>query len=92
MSDIDFILDDFNPVAIAQKLAIRLRKKRLSLNISQKNLSEKSGVSLGSLKRFENNGEISLKNILKLALILDSLDEFNNLFPVNKYKSIDDII
>ena len=88
----EFILDDFNPVSIAKKLALRLRKRRLFLNMSQKSLSEKSGVSLGSIKRFEKSGEISLKHLLKLALVLDALDEFRNLFPEKEYKSIDDIL
>jgi transcriptional regulator with XRE-family HTH domain len=88
----DFILDDFNPVSIAKKLAQRLRKRRLFLNMSQKSLSEKSGVSWGSIKRFENSGEISLKHLLKLALALDALDEFHNLFPEKEHKSIDDIL
>jgi len=88
----DFILDDFNPVSIAEKLALRLRKRRLFLNMTQKFLSEKSGVSLGSIKRFENSGEISLKHLLKLALVLDALDEFHNLFPEKEHNSIDDIL
>ena len=88
----DFILDDFNPVSIAKKLALRLQKRRLFLNMSQKSLSEKSGVSLGSIKRFENSGEISLKHLLKLALVLDAMDEFHDLFPPKEYNSIDDII
>ena len=88
----DFILDDFNPVSIAKKLAINLRKRRLFLNMSQKSLSEKSEVSLGSIKRFENTGEISLKHLLKLALVLDALEEFHNLFPEKEYNSIDDIL
>ena len=92
MDNIDFILDDFNPVAIAKKMAERLRKRRLFLNMSQKALSIKSDVSLGSIKRFENGGEISLKHLLKLALVLDALDEFHTLFPEQEYNSIDDIL
>ena len=60
--------------------------------MSQKSLSEKSGVSLGSIKRFETSGEISLKHLLKLALVLDALDEFHNLFPQKEYECIDDIL
>jgi len=88
----DFILDDFNPVSIAEKLALRLRKRRLFLNMTQKSLSEKSSVSLGSIKRFEKSGEVSLKHLLKLALVLDALDEFHNLFHKEDYNSIDDIL
>ena len=87
-----FLLDDFNPHAIARKIAKRMRKKRLSLNISQQALSIKSGVSLGSLKRFENSYEISLKHLLQLALALDSLADFQKVFSENDYQSIDDIL
>lgn len=88
----NLLLDDFNPLAIAQNMGIELRQRRLFLNLTQKALAEKSGVSLGSLKRFESTGEISLTSLLKLALILDSLDEFHTLFPADKFKSIDEIL
>ena len=86
------ILDDFNPVAIIKKIAERMKERRLVLNYTQVLLSKKSGVSLGSLKRFENNYKISLEHLLKLALVLNALDEFHNLFPQTNYNSIDDII
>ncbi len=86
------ILDDFNPTAIIKKIAARLKQRRLHLNYTQVLLSEKSGVSLGSIKRFENSYKISLEHLLKLALVLDALDEFHNIFPVNNYNSINDII
>ena len=92
MYDNEFILDDFNPPAIAKKLAGRVRKRRLFNNMTQKMLAEKSGVSLGSIKRFESIGEISLKHLLRIALVLDALHEFGNLFPEQEYKSIDDIL
>ena len=40
----NFILDEFNPYAVAKKLADKMKKKRLLLNMTQKRLSEKSGV------------------------------------------------
>ncbi len=86
------LLDDFNPQAIARSIAGRMRRKRLMLNITQQSLSQKSGVSLGSLKRFENSYEISLKHLLQLALALDSLDDFQNVFSANNYQSIDEIL
>lgn len=92
MTDKEFHIDNFNPLAIAEKLAQRLKQKRILLNISQQILSEKSGVSLGSIKRFEQTAQISLKHLLNIALVLNSLDEFHNLFPNNHYQSVDDII
>ncbi len=92
LDDKNIILDDFNPQAIAAKLARKMRKLRLSQNLSQKTLSKRSGVSYGSLKRFENNYKISLENLLQLALALDALDTFHNLFPEKEFNSIDEII
>ena len=47
---------------------VKLRKRR---KITQKALAAKSGVSLGSIKRFEQSGEISLQSLTKLAIALD---------------------
>lgn len=52
---------------IAQKI-VRLRKRK---KITQKQLAVRSGVSLGSLKRFEQSGEISLQSLTKIAIALD---------------------
>lgn len=87
-----FLIDDFNPSAIAVKISERMKKKRISMNITQKVLADKSGVSLGSIKRFERQAEISLKHLLRIALVLDSLDEFHTLFPTHQYQSVDDIL
>ena len=42
-------------------------------------MAERSGVSLGSLKRFENTGKISMDSLLKLMHLLGRLNEFDNL-------------
>ena len=54
--------------------------------------AEISGVSLGSLKRFENTGEISLVSLLKLAIVLDCAEEFEQLFVKKHIMSIQEII
>lgn len=87
-----FQINDFDPKVIAEKLSRRMQLKRISLNLTQKELANKSGVSLGSVKRFENQHEISLKHLLNIALVLDSLNEFHQLFPINVYQSVDDIV
>lgn len=88
----NFILDDFNPGAIMQKIAFNLKRSRLELNLSQSALAAKSGVSLGSLKRFEHTGEISLKNLVLLAVALDSTEEFGKLFSKQQYQSMDELL
>ena len=85
-------LDAFNPNAIAKNLAERMKERRLSMNLTQEALAKKSGVSYGSIKRFETQYKISLENLLNIALALDALEEFNNLFPERKYTSIDEML
>jgi transcriptional regulator with XRE-family HTH domain len=48
------------PQDVRLGIAARARAQRLALNISQKELAERSGVSLGSVKRFETGGLVSL--------------------------------
>lgn len=76
-------------------IATRARDLRLELNLSQQTLSEKSGVSYGSLKKFEQTGQISLESLLKLAVILDCMDDFNAVFVhkiTEKPLSLDELI
>ena len=67
------------PQEVMQNIKTKFRQRRKELKYTQKELSERSGVSLGSLKRFESSGQISLESLLKLALVLDCLEGFENL-------------
>lgn len=83
------------PHEIAQHIAHAARTKRLTLNLSQKTVSQRSGVSLGTLKNFERTGQISLESLLKLALILDALETFQDLFkptPPEDFPSLDALL
>jgi transcriptional regulator with XRE-family HTH domain len=71
------------PDEMAEYLAKQAQTKRLSLNLSQKTLAERSGVSYGVLKKFERTGHISLESLLKLALSLGSLEDFQSLFSLD---------
>ena len=75
-----------------QKLAARVRKIRKRRSISQQRLSELSGVSYGSIKRFENTGQISLVSLTKIAMALDMAEELRNLFTQVPYKDIQEVI
>ena len=75
---LDIILK--TPQEIRQDIAARAQARRLLLNISQKELAARSGVSLGSVKRFETSGEISLSSLLSIATVLNDLEAFAQLF------------
>ena len=53
---------------------------------------EMSGVSYGSIKRFETTGQISLLSLTKLAFALNEVDEIRNLFTDVPYRSIQEVI
>ena len=74
---------DPTPSEVSLELAKRLKEIRKQLKLSQADLADRSGVSLGSLKRFENSGRISLESLLKLAHLLGKLKEFENLLQVD---------
>lgn len=75
-------------MALAQRLS-RIRKRR---KLSQQELSEKSNVSYGSIKRFETSGHISLISLTKLCVALDCADEIRNLFTNVEYSSIEEVL
>ena len=68
---------------------VQLRKRK---KISQKALAVKSGVSLGSLKRFEQTGEISLQSFTKLAIALEVEGELEALFTEVPFDSIEEVL
>ena len=73
---------------IANRMA-QLRKRK---KISQKELAARSGVILGSLKRFEQSGEISLQSFTKLAIALEVEGELEALFSEVPFGSIEEVI
>ena len=75
-----------------QKLAQRVRNIRKRRSISQEKLASMSGVSYGSIKRFETSGQISLISLTKIAMALDIADELRNLFTQVPYKDIQEVI
>ncbi|MDR1579508.1 MAG: helix-turn-helix domain-containing protein [Synergistaceae bacterium] len=79
-------------LSIKQKLAGRARARRKEGKLSQSVLAERSGVSLGSIKRFELSGEISLSSLLRIAFVLGFEDDFEQLFARKNYQSLDDVI
>lgn len=66
--------------SVVNGIVKRVKRKRKQMRLSQKQLSQKSGVTYSSIRRFETTGEISLSSLLKMAHALDSLKDFENLF------------
>jgi len=75
-----------------QKLADRVRNIRRRRSISQQKLANISGVSYGSIKRFEQTGQISLLSLTRIAMALDIAGELRNLFTEVPYQDIQEVI
>lgn len=75
-----------------QKLARRVRNIRKRRSISQEKLARMSGVSYGSIKRFEASGQISLISLTKIAMALEIADELRSIFTQVPYKDIQEVI
>lgn len=75
------------PNEIAKDIAEREKAMRKRQRMTQAELSVRSGVSLASLKRFEQTGEISFVSLLKIASVLDVMEEFDQLFTKKEYRT-----
>ncbi|MCM1184868.1 MAG: helix-turn-helix domain-containing protein [Roseburia sp.] len=80
------------PGEIQTLIAGRIRMIRRRRKISQKKLSELSGVSLGSVKRFEQSGEISFFSLIKIAAALGLSNELERLFEDVPPLSMEELI
>ena len=88
----DFLFNSKTPNDIAKELIEKIKQHRKKLKISQAQLASKSGVSLGSIKRFESRYEISLNSFIKILIALNLEQDLENLFTQKNYNSIDEVI
>lgn len=72
------------PSQIREDLAARMRRVRKQRGFTQAQLAERADVSLGSLRRFETTGKVSLESLTKLADVLGRLGEFDGLMVVDE--------
>ena len=88
----DFLFNPKTPNDIAKELIEKIKQHRKKLKMSQAQLASKSGVSLGSIKRFESKYEISLNSFIKILIALNLEGDLENLFTQKNYTSIDEVI
>lgn len=81
-----------SPNQINKDIAARMKARRKEQKITQVQLSKRSEVSLGSIKRFETTGEISLTSLIKIAFALGLEADFDTLFAKKGYSSIQEVI
>lgn len=52
-----------------EKISHMMKERRVVINMTQKEVASKSGVNVRSIQNFEQNGGISLINLLKLMSV-----------------------
>jgi len=77
---------------IVLEMAARLKKRRLAQNLTQEGLVRRSGVPLGTLKKFERSGQISLRSFIQLAVALKDEKALEDLLLEQEFKTLDDVL
>ena len=85
------VLDNYtldNPDEIAKEIANDFRKRRIEKNLTREQVSEKAGVAVSNIVRFEQKGLISLKNLIGIAMA----SEIKKLFSEPKYSTMEELL
>ena len=77
-----------------KKLVDYTRSKRLRIDLTQAGLAKRAGVPLSTLRKFEQQGVISLEAFLKLYAVLGGLDDILKAFEPeeHQFSSIDEVL
>lgn len=73
----EFILEQNKNIEM--DIANKYRKIRKTMKITQAQLAKDTGVSLGSIRRFEKTGLISLSSLIKISRRLEIIDQIKHL-------------
>lgn len=57
-----------------ERLAFHLQQRRLGLGLTQAGLSVRSGVPLGTLKKFEQTGQTSTEALMKILIAVGAAE------------------
>jgi transcriptional regulator with XRE-family HTH domain len=74
---------DKHPDDVSMEIAQKHKKLRKQCKLTQSDLALRTGISLGSIKRFEQSGEISLSSLLRLSHYFDRLSDFDAVFYID---------
>jgi transcriptional regulator with XRE-family HTH domain len=77
---------------IAVAIAKRLRNRRLAQNLTLVGLARRSGVPLGTLKKFERTGQIALVSFIRLVITLKDEAALENLLLEQQFETLDEVL
>ena len=83
--------DQKSPKEMMILLSKRIKVLRKEDKMSQKELSERSGVAYASIRKFETTGIISLESLLKICEALKRLTDFESILIPSDMKRKKDL-
>ena len=66
--------------AVCAQLGSRIKRIRLSRNLSQQQLADMAAASLSSVRRLESHGQASMALVVRVAQALQVVAQLDNLF------------
>ena len=76
-----FMANSLTSQNIRREISEKLKKYRIGYPMTQKELSDKSGVSVRSISRFEGGEDIQLGNLIRILKALDLEKNLDFLVP-----------
>ena len=72
------------PAEILHTLVARLREQRLAQSLTQRELAQMAGLSLGALRKLETDGQCSLETLVRAAQALGLQEALDDLFVLKR--------
>lgn len=87
-------LDEFGlmPMEIQKEIARKEKARRKDKGLTQEELARRAGLSLASLRRFEQTGEISFASLVRIGSVLDYEKAFLDLFAPLEYQTMKELL
>ena len=79
------------PDELVQLLCERLRKERLTQQMTQAELAGRAGIGVNTLSNLEAGRNVSFESLVRAAMVLGRMSELEALF-MPKLESLDDIL
>lgn len=73
-------------------LGSQVRSRRLALGWSQQEAARRSGVAYRTWRRLESQGQASIEDLVKAAIVLRCEEGLSALFPTPAAASLDDLL
>jgi predicted transcriptional regulator len=82
------------PAKAQSLIAAHVRDRRVGLGLTQAGLAARADIPLPTLRRFEQQGLVSLEGLLKILSVVGGLNEIVKALEVrqSEFVSIDDVL